>query len=148
MIVVISLEINVNQKFLLKDSILSYLNVKALVKKMFCFSPWPATPIPISIWGPKHVSGLEYNQRPGCKVGVTKSKGMVAVGAFLWLVVCAPGRLGRNRSSSFAIPRAALLSIVSKYVCSSTEVVVEERTKNEVGMADCPKNSSGADGRE
>ena len=39
MIVVISLEINVNQKFLLKDSILSYLNVKALVKKMFCFSP-------------------------------------------------------------------------------------------------------------
>ena len=74
---------------------------------------------------------------------------MVAVGAFLWLVVCAPGRLGRNRSSSFAIPRAALLSIVSKYVCSSTEVVVVgERTKNEVGMADCPKNSSGADGRE
>ena len=54
------------------------------------------------------MSGLEYKQRPGCKVGVTKSKGMVAVGAFLWLV-CAPGRLGRNRSSSFAIPRAAIL---------------------------------------
>ena len=46
MIVVISLGINVNQKFLLKDSILSYLNVKAIGQKDVLFFSLTCYPNP------------------------------------------------------------------------------------------------------